>query len=191
MQKVEGSNPFSRSQKGLHLQGFFMCAVGLCVCVWSDSLRTRRGPIVGRSKKNALFAGRLVRPNRSPPAGLQKVECSPAAALGRLFLQMARFAQGRLPARCQRSRSLGRESDFSPDSGGRPLASDPGEPWPPTPRALRRTASGQRRGQPGPLAAKAFVTAASSSSVRRRENVSVRCELGRARAIVRMSASGR
>jgi hypothetical protein len=36
MQKVEDSNPFSRSQKGLHLQAFFACAVGLCVCVGSD-----------------------------------------------------------------------------------------------------------------------------------------------------------
>ena len=36
MQKVEGSNPFSRSQKGLHLQAFFAWAVGLCVCVGSD-----------------------------------------------------------------------------------------------------------------------------------------------------------
>jgi hypothetical protein len=36
MQKVEGSNPFSRFEKGLHLQVFFVCAVGLCVCVLSD-----------------------------------------------------------------------------------------------------------------------------------------------------------
>jgi hypothetical protein len=27
MQKVEGSNPFSRSQEGLHLQGFFVVVV--------------------------------------------------------------------------------------------------------------------------------------------------------------------
>jgi hypothetical protein len=33
MQKVEGSNPISRSQEGLHLQAFFMRAVGWCVCV--------------------------------------------------------------------------------------------------------------------------------------------------------------
>jgi hypothetical protein len=33
MQKVEGSNPFSRFEKGLYLQAFFACAVGLCVCV--------------------------------------------------------------------------------------------------------------------------------------------------------------
>jgi hypothetical protein len=36
MQKVEGSNPFSRFEKGLHLQVFFVAAVGLCVCVGSD-----------------------------------------------------------------------------------------------------------------------------------------------------------
>jgi hypothetical protein len=28
MQKVEGSNPFSRSREGLHLQVFFVLAVG-------------------------------------------------------------------------------------------------------------------------------------------------------------------
>jgi hypothetical protein len=36
MQKVEGSNPFSRFQKGVHLQAFFVRAVGKCVCVGSD-----------------------------------------------------------------------------------------------------------------------------------------------------------
>ncbi len=41
MQKVEGSNPFSRSRKGLHLQAFFACAVGLCVCFAPDRNRTR------------------------------------------------------------------------------------------------------------------------------------------------------
>jgi hypothetical protein len=33
MQKVVGSNPISRSQKGLHLQALFVGAVGLCVCI--------------------------------------------------------------------------------------------------------------------------------------------------------------
>jgi hypothetical protein len=33
MQKVEGSNPFSRFAEGLHLQVFFVGAVGWCVCV--------------------------------------------------------------------------------------------------------------------------------------------------------------
>ena len=32
MQKVVGSNPISRSRKGLHLQAFFVEAVGWCVC---------------------------------------------------------------------------------------------------------------------------------------------------------------
>jgi hypothetical protein len=32
MQKVEGSNPFSRFRKGLHLQAFFVGAAGWCVC---------------------------------------------------------------------------------------------------------------------------------------------------------------
>ena len=33
MQKVEGSNPFSRFRKGLYLQVFFVGAVAWCVCV--------------------------------------------------------------------------------------------------------------------------------------------------------------
>jgi hypothetical protein len=33
MQKVDGSNPFSRFVEGLRLQVFFMSAVGWCVCV--------------------------------------------------------------------------------------------------------------------------------------------------------------
>jgi hypothetical protein len=36
MQKVEGSNPFSRFAKDMHLQVFFVHAVGLCVCVAGD-----------------------------------------------------------------------------------------------------------------------------------------------------------
>jgi hypothetical protein len=36
MQKVEGSNPFSRFTKGLHLQVVFVAAVGLFVCIRSD-----------------------------------------------------------------------------------------------------------------------------------------------------------
>src|SRR5918992_1178094 len=36
MQKVVGSNPFSRFEKGLHLQAFFVPAVGLCLCVAGD-----------------------------------------------------------------------------------------------------------------------------------------------------------
>ena len=41
MQKVEGSNPFSRFREGLHLQVFFVSAVGWCVCVAPDRNRTR------------------------------------------------------------------------------------------------------------------------------------------------------
>jgi hypothetical protein len=33
MQKVEGSNPFSRFEKDLHLQVFFVEALGWFVCV--------------------------------------------------------------------------------------------------------------------------------------------------------------
>ena len=33
MQKVEGSNPFSRFAEGLYLQVFFVRAVGWCVCI--------------------------------------------------------------------------------------------------------------------------------------------------------------
>jgi hypothetical protein len=41
MQKVEGSNPFSRSQEGLHLQAFFVRAAGWTFCVGPDSIRIR------------------------------------------------------------------------------------------------------------------------------------------------------
>ena len=36
MQKVVGSNPISRFEKGRYLQAFFASAVVLCVCVGSD-----------------------------------------------------------------------------------------------------------------------------------------------------------
>jgi len=36
MQKFEGSNPFSRSREGLHLQVFFVVAVALFLCIRSD-----------------------------------------------------------------------------------------------------------------------------------------------------------
>jgi hypothetical protein len=39
MQKVEGSNPFSRLRKGLRLQAFFVRAVGWTFCVCPDSIR--------------------------------------------------------------------------------------------------------------------------------------------------------
>jgi len=40
MQKVEGSNPFSRFKKARLLQGLFVCAVGLWVCVGGHPLGT-------------------------------------------------------------------------------------------------------------------------------------------------------
>jgi hypothetical protein len=46
MQKVEGSNPFSRFQEGVHLQVFFVRAVGLCVCFAPD-----RNRISGKSTR--------------------------------------------------------------------------------------------------------------------------------------------
>jgi hypothetical protein len=48
MQKVEGSNPFSRFQEGLHLQVFFVPAVGWCVCIAGYQMGTRR-PMRGGS----------------------------------------------------------------------------------------------------------------------------------------------
>ena len=36
MQKVEGSNPFSRFEKGLDLLAFFASSAGLGVCVGGD-----------------------------------------------------------------------------------------------------------------------------------------------------------
>jgi hypothetical protein len=109
MQKVEGSNPFSRSQKGTHLQAFFACAVGLCVCVGSDRLRTRRWPIVGRSKKNGLFAGRFwfVRTEVLLRA-CRRSGVRPAAAVTPTPAATARSCGQRPPARDQRSRSFGR-----------------------------------------------------------------------------------
>jgi len=36
MQKVEGSNPFSRFVKSVHLQVFFVATVALFLCIRSD-----------------------------------------------------------------------------------------------------------------------------------------------------------
>src|SRR5918997_3953046 len=57
MQKVEGSNPFSRSLKGLHLQVFFVNAVGWCVCIAPDRNRTRGRPTKRLARRKWLFAG--------------------------------------------------------------------------------------------------------------------------------------
>jgi hypothetical protein len=45
MQKVEGSNPFSRFAKGLHLQAFFVSTASKCVCIGVYPLWT--GPMDG------------------------------------------------------------------------------------------------------------------------------------------------
>jgi hypothetical protein len=57
MQKVVGSNPISRFRKGLHLQVFFVGAVGWCVCV----ARHANGHPVANTRRERLrstpFAG--------------------------------------------------------------------------------------------------------------------------------------
>jgi hypothetical protein len=63
MQKVERSNPFSRFREGLHLQAFFIRAVGGCVCVAGHPLGTRRRRPRRRASKAvnfAFFAGSLL-----------------------------------------------------------------------------------------------------------------------------------
>jgi hypothetical protein len=57
MQKVEGSNPFSRFKKGLHLQDFFVETVGLCVCFAPDRNRTRGKLARTFDSKKPPFAG--------------------------------------------------------------------------------------------------------------------------------------
>jgi hypothetical protein len=57
MQKVEGSNPFSRSSKGFLLQVSFVGAVGWFVCVAPDRNRTRGRPTVHSTRRRRLFAG--------------------------------------------------------------------------------------------------------------------------------------
>ena len=57
MQKVEGSNPFSRFREGLRLQVFFVGAVGWCVCVVPDRNRTRGRSTIRLARRKRLFAG--------------------------------------------------------------------------------------------------------------------------------------
>jgi hypothetical protein len=57
MQKVVGSNPISRFAKGLHLQVFFVRAVGGCVCFAPDRNRTRGKAAVHSTRRKRLFAG--------------------------------------------------------------------------------------------------------------------------------------
>jgi hypothetical protein len=94
MQKVEGSNPFSRFGEGLHLQVFSSEQSPSA----SASCRTETGlaadRIGGGSTKSGLFAGgfSLVR-TEVILQGLQKVERSSAAAVGRLFLHGSRIKE--------------------------------------------------------------------------------------------------
>jgi hypothetical protein len=53
MQKVVGSNPISRSRKGLRLQVYFVGAVGWCVCVAGHPAGTRRPPRHGSASEQA------------------------------------------------------------------------------------------------------------------------------------------
>ena len=91
-----------------------------CICrsfCWSSSPcssasgRTDSGLAAGQSpaasRKTPGCRPILVRPNRSPSAGLQKVEGSPAAAVTPTPAATARSCGQRPPARYQRSRSLG------------------------------------------------------------------------------------
>jgi hypothetical protein len=64
MQKVEGSNPFSRFGKDLHLQVFFVNAVGWCVCVAPDRNRTRANRPYIRLEEKSRLQGILDRSNR-------------------------------------------------------------------------------------------------------------------------------
>jgi hypothetical protein len=57
MQKVEGSNPFSRFLETAHLQVFFVGAVGWCVYVVPDRNRTRGHSAIHLARRKWLFAG--------------------------------------------------------------------------------------------------------------------------------------
>jgi hypothetical protein len=69
-----------------------------------DSPRADRRPF---QEKRPVCRPILVRPNRSPSAGLQKVGCSACAAVSPTPAATARSCGQRPPARYQRSRSLG------------------------------------------------------------------------------------
>ena len=143
MQKVEGSNPFSRSQKACICRPFLR-AQSHCS---SASGRTDSGLAAGRS--SAV-------PRKTPCSQADsgssepKSFCGPAEGqvfgllrpLPRLPLQRhdpadsarRRDTSGRAPWGPVRFQSGNREVGLDP-------LRDPGEPWPPEPRALRRTAS--------------------------------------------------
>ena len=54
MQKVEGSNPFSRFRKGMRLQVFFVSVVGWCVSATGLRMGTR-----GRTSGGSVLEQRL------------------------------------------------------------------------------------------------------------------------------------
>jgi hypothetical protein len=56
-QKVEGSNPFSRFEKGLHLHVLFVGTVGWSVCIAGHPLGTRRLTRGGGRFRTNPFAG--------------------------------------------------------------------------------------------------------------------------------------
>jgi hypothetical protein len=105
MQKVEGSNPFSRSKKACICRSFsFGQSLGSSASGRTDSglrLDDRRWFQAKRPVCRPIRAC----PNRCPPAGPQKVKCSDAAAVARFIPQTAR-SRVRMPADAvQRSRS--------------------------------------------------------------------------------------
>jgi hypothetical protein len=74
MQKVEGSNPFSRFAEGPHLRVFLVLPAGWTFCVPMDSIRTQPVAAPGSSARMARFAGKSWATELSRPSdGIQKV----------------------------------------------------------------------------------------------------------------------
>jgi hypothetical protein len=63
MQKVEGSNPFSRFREDVPVQVFFVAAVGWCVCVEPDRNRTRGHSPIDLARRKWLLQVVLDRSN--------------------------------------------------------------------------------------------------------------------------------
>ena len=119
MQKVEGSNPFSRFRKGLHLPGLFHVSSRL-VRLRRVGLNPDSRPADRRrfQRKRTVCRPIPARPNRSPSAGPQKVKCS--------------ARRGRTPA-------LPASGTFLRSDACRPDISDP------SPRERVRSQSGNRK----------------------------------------------
>jgi hypothetical protein len=110
-----------------------------------DSPRADRRPFQRRSP---VCRPILVRPNPSPSAGLQKVGCSPAAAVTPTRTAAARSSGQRPPARCQRSRHLGASPVSVRKPGGQPRPAPrqpPASHGPQSRELLRRRRPTQRR----------------------------------------------